>query len=100
MKIMYMAAGAFLEWVIRTQEGKDFANKVISKGYEAIKESVKDAVPKSKLSTGIDGAVLPNIGCSRSDKHISKCSTQGIAKDIQGITTSEQRLSGINDAGA
>lgn len=48
MKIIYLVAGAFLDWVIRTDEGKEFTNAMINKGYSMIKEKLSDSKSASK----------------------------------------------------
>ena len=78
MKILYMAAGAFLEWVIRTKEGKDFANKVVNKGYCLMKDNLSNVLSeaKSKLSDGVDGTILSNSRYIRDNKPVSESGTQ------------------------
>lgn len=88
MKIGYLLAGAFLEWVIRTKEGKDFANKIISKGYCLVKDNLSDVLSesKSRLATGMDGNLLSSSGRVRDNKSISQSGTQGESRDSSGTS--------------
>lgn len=38
MKLMYVALGALLDWVMRTEEGKDFANDILRSGMSKAKK--------------------------------------------------------------
>lgn len=81
MKIFYLAAGAFLEWVIRTEEGKNFANNIMTKGFELVKENISNVLPKSEESKHDNGTVFSDSGYNRDNKCLPEPTTQRQSKD-------------------
>lgn len=86
MKIFYLAAGAFLEWVIRTEEGKNFANNIMTKGYALVKENISNVLPKSEEPNKNNGAIFSDSGHNGDNKRLFESSTQRQSKDSTGAT--------------
>lgn len=39
--LLYVGIGAFMQWIITTEEGKKFANRVVKKGYDITVDAIK-----------------------------------------------------------